>query len=222
MTKSFAWSHSRLSSFETCPLRYEQVDLLKRYSDDNPAGARGQAIHKALEDYCRDGVPFPAEYAEFRDVGDRVRALGGEKKFEQKLAVTERFEPCEFFDKAVWFRCVVDVLVLSGRRAAALDYKTGKVKLDHDQLALNAGAIFAHYPEVDVVDTRYWWICYGGGMTKKRFFRHSVGEVWSAFLPRVNAFRNAVSQNKFLPKPSGLCKRHCPVDTCPHHGVGSR
>lgn len=222
MTKPFAWSHSRLSAFETCPYRHEQVDLLKKIKDENPAGLEGQNIHKALENYCRDGAPIPAKYANYRNIGDRVRALPGDKKYEQKLAVTERFEPCDYFAKDVWFRCVVDVLILIPPRAAALDYKTGKIKVNYDQLSLNSACIFAHYPEIETVDTRYWWVAYGGGFLKKRYERTAVGEVWSGFLPRVNAYRNAVEQNKFLPKPSGLCKRHCPVDTCPHHGVGAR
>lgn len=223
MTKPFAWSFSRLSAFETCPLRHKEVDLLKNYSDENPAGTEGQNIHKALENYCRDGEPLPAKYARFRDVGDRVRALPAERKlYEQKLAVTERFEPCGFFDKGVWYRCVVDVLMLDAPRAAALDYKTGKIKNNHDQLTLNAACIFAHHPEIEVVDTRYWWIAYGGGFTKKRFTRSALGEMWSEFLPRVRAYRKAVEEDRFLPKPSGLCKRYCPVETCAHHGVGSK
>jgi PD-(D/E)XK nuclease superfamily len=211
----FKWSHSRLTSFETCPRRHNECDLQKNYPEPPSAAMTfGSDAHKALELFCRDGVPLPSEFSSYQDVADTIVGLPGVKYYEQQLALTEDFSPCGFFDENAWFRCIVDVLIIDGDRALIVDYKTGKIKDDPSQLQLNAAAIFAHYPEVNGIGAAFWWIAKGKKLTPSKFTRAGLPDIWNKFLPRVKKYSNAVAQGKFFPNPSGLCKNYCPVKSC--------
>ncbi len=225
MSKAFAWSHSRLRAFETCPARHKAIDIDKLFADEGEAAAAGKATHTALEFACRDKVPLPPEEKRYQGVVDKVNALPGFKFYEQKLAINACFSPVTYFAPDVWLRVVVDLLVLDRyadpTRGAAVDYKTGKPKADYDQLELNAAVLLATYPTMQTVELAYWWIAYGGGTMKKKVAREDLSAIWTKFMPRVRAYEKARADGVFYPKPSGLCKKHCPVDTCQYYGVGA-
>lgn len=221
--KPFTWSVSKLNSFETCPRRLQMVELDKIFQEEpNPASKFGLDLHKALENYCRSEgeTPMPPKMQTYQAIGDKVLALPGRKFYELKLALTSDLDPCQFFDRDAWFRCVVDVLISSdgGRRGATLDYKTGKIKDDPSQLELNALAMFAHYPKMETIEARYWWITKGGGFSKFSFSRGDLADAWRTYLPRVKRYQKAYETNDFPPRPSGLCRNYCPVKTCEHCG----
>lgn len=221
-----SWSHSRLQSFETCPKRHNEVDKLALYTEGpNAARDYGSEVHSGLEHRCRSGVPLPPALESYEDIALKIDAIPGRKLFEQQLAINKVYQPTEYFADDVWLRVVIDVLVISETEptvAAAIDYKTGKRKDDFSQLQLNAAVIFAHYPQIFTVETCYWWICTKGRPVAKRTFtRHGdLASIWNKFLPKVKAYENALANNVFPPRPSGLCKKYCPVVTCPFHGKG--
>jgi hypothetical protein len=222
-----AWSHSRLQAFDTCPKRHLEVDRLVNYPE-GPNAQRdfGSELHAALEHYCRSDVPFPPGLDGYQEIGDKVRAIPGEKLFEQKLAIDQHYQPCDFRGPDAWLRVVIDVLVLdwAAQVAAVIDYKTGKRKDDFSQLQLNAAVIFAHYPDIFTVEATYWWLCIKGKPIDRRTYtKHGdLAAIWNKFLPKVKAYENAVQTEVFLPKPSGLCKNYCPVLSCPFHGKSNR
>jgi hypothetical protein len=43
------------------------------------------------------------------------------------------------------------------------------------------------------------------------FTREQLPEIWNEFLPRLSRVAAAYEDDKWLPKPSGLCKNWCPV-----------
>jgi hypothetical protein len=217
--KPFAWSISRLGSFETCPRRHHEVDLLKNFAE-GPNAQRdfGGDLHKALEEACRDNVPLPPHFEGYQWVVDKILALPGAKKFEQKWGIDRNFGQVGFFDNACWLRVVIDVFIRVGDRAAVVDYKTGKVKEDMSQLLLNAAVIFAYFPQVNTVDVAYWWICQKRKVTRGTYHRADLPQIWNKFLPRAKAYEDAYTKGEFFANPSGLCKRYCPVTTCQFHG----
>jgi hypothetical protein len=215
----FNWSPSSLSSFETCGRRHHEVKVLKNFPDPpGPAAQYGTDVHKSLEEYCRDGVPIPAAHRQYQGYADILLALPGRKFYEQKVGIRKDFSPCGFFDADVWHRCVIDMLILDGERAACIDHKTGKVKHDLTQLNLNAAVVFAHHPEVQTVSLAYAWIAQGRKFTRHKVDRRDLPDLWARLLPRVNALERAFETGRWLPNPSGLCRRYCPVTTCQFHG----
>jgi hypothetical protein len=100
--------------------------------------------------------------------------------------------------------------VLNGNKALLLDWKTGKRKFDSSQLKLFAGLAFAHYPQVEIVFTGFVWLK-EGKIDKDTFTREDVPAIWQEFVPRVRRLERAYEEDKFPPKPSGLCSKWCPV-----------
>lgn len=216
--KPFTWSYSKLTSFETCALKYYKCDVTKEFNDSNSEQQSwGQHVHdcgakaiKAGTSEVPEGVKFLTPWLEkFLD--------GGPVFAEQKLAITKEFKPCGYFDKGVWHRGVADALKIRGRVALSLDWKTGSMKEDSIQLALTAAVLFAHYPEVEAIRTAFIWLK-DELQTTEDFRRSDLPLIWAKLLPRVQNLETATLQNVWPPKPSGLCRKHCKVSTCPHHG----
>lgn len=217
--KGFSWSYSKLKNWRTCPFRYKRIDVDKAYQEDfsGPDLAWGKRVHKGFEDRIGKGIAFPADLAMFEDAALRLLATPGEHKVEQQLAITKDFAPCTWFADDAWFRAIADFLTINGRVALAIDYKTGKILEDSEQLALMADVVFAHYPEVQAVRTEFWWIK-DDAVSRNDFYRKDRRSVWEKVLPNVLMLKKAHDDNNFPKHKSGLCKKHCIVKECEHCG----
>ena len=216
--KPFSWSWSKIKNFNTCPRRYYEIDVAKRVKEEESETlAWGNSVHDALHKYVAKGTPLPKAMVQFQDIADKVKNAKGTVIVEQKFALTEELEPCDFFDKKAWFRGIADALVVNGRVALAIDYKLGKVLEDSQQLSLLAACVLAHHPEVEKVRTEYWWLK-DDAVSRAHFSRESLPEIWNNVMPHVKQLKEAHETMTFPPKQSGLCKRFCPVVSCPHHG----
>ena len=209
--KVLPWSYSSLTAFETCPRRYHITRIAKLVKEpQTTATIHGNEVHKALEDAVSGKAKLAPKYADYSGIVERIREAKGKKLVEQKFALTSSFKPTDFFAPNAWVRGVVDVAIINPTSAVVLDYKTGKVKLDQDQLKLFAATTFALHPYVETVKTGYVWLAFNRIDTKD-FSRLDCPSVWDSFLPRVKRLTHALEQDEFLPKPSGLCKSWCPV-----------
>lgn len=220
MKSVIPWSYSSLSAFETCPRRYKLTKLTKEVSDPpGEAAMHGTAVHEALENYLNGTAPFPDKYDEYRAVADRVAQAEGERLVEWQFGLNEGLQPSTFDAPDAWVRGVIDFGVVSGKSAVLLDWKLGVPKHDHDQLKLFAAAAFATFPDLEKVRTGYVWLKYSKVETSF-FRREDVPELWKEFIPRVIRLVKAQEQDKFVPKPSGLCRKHCPLthDQCEFSG----
>lgn len=226
--KPFAWSWSRLKNYRTCPKRHWEIDLQKNYTEDESEPIKwGHAVHDAMAKRIAKGTPLPATMQHYKDWPERFARLkeidGIEVLVENKLAMSSEFGPTSFFDGKTWFRGVVDALalLLQHRVAIAVDWKTGQVQPDYEQLGLFAQLIFARWPEVDHVATIYVWLGHDTH-TLKIYSRDEMVPLWNKVMPEVKTLAEAWRTTTYPPKPSGLCIRHCPVTSCPYHGKGSR
>lgn len=219
--KAWSWSYSKLKNYRTCPFRYHKIDVLKEYVEpEGPALKEGNEVHGAFADRIGKGILFPEKYAHYEEAAQRLLKVPGKIMVEQKLAITADFRPCTFFDKQAWYRAIADFLAVNGPVALGIDYKTGKILEDSEQLGLLADTVFSHYPEVQAVRTEFWWLK-DDAATKEIFYRKDRAKFWQGVMPKVNELKNAHDKNEFPPKPSGLCKKFCAVTGCPHHGIGS-
>jgi hypothetical protein len=217
--KAFSWSYSKLKNYRTCGFRYLKIDVEKKYQEDftGEALAWGNEVHKAFEQRIGKGVPFPQPMSGFEDAAQRLLKVPGTILTEQQLAIRQDLSPCGWFDKDTWFRSIADYLCVNGPVALAIDYKTGKVLEDSEQLALMAECVFSHYPEVQAVRTEFWWLK-DDAATREDFKRSNRKDTWRRVLPEVMTLEAAHKTMTFPQKPSGLCRRHCIVKECPHNG----
>lgn len=219
--KRFTWSYSALSAFETCPRQYFETRVKKAW--ESPPGEVqlwGQQVHKLIEKRLTMGNPLPDYLKYVEPIVAQFERAGPYVQAEYKLALNEQFEPVEFFAQDVWVRAVGDVIIMNGRAALACDWKAGKYREGTDQLSLQAAIMLATYPKLERVSNVYVWLR-DRRTTRLVVTRDECPAIWQEFLPRVKRMQLAFENQDFPPKPSGLCKKFCPVKTCEFWGKGA-
>jgi len=218
---ALAHSYSSVKDYEGCARRYHEVRILKNFkSQDTQATLYGTAVHKAFEDYIKDGTPLPEQFAQFQPFVEPLAAVDGEIRCEDKMAIRADFSPCGFFDKDVWFRGIPDYLAInkSGKTARVADYKTGKSSkyADTAQLELMAAMVMMHHPEVDTVKGALLFVV-ANDIIKAQYTRAQLPTILSKWAGRAGAIEAAVDAGVWNARPSGLCK-FCPLseDACEH------
>jgi hypothetical protein len=214
------WSFSRIKAFETCPKQFYHVSVLKQFPfQETDAMRYGTEFHKAAEDFIGDGTPVPAKFAFAQPVLDALAAMPGDKRCEYKFGLTAELEPCGFFDKDVWFRGIVDLIIIDGNTATIVDYKTGKSAryAEPGQLELMALAMFKHFPKVEKVRGGLVFVI-ANEAVKSTYSVGGASDLWKKWLSAYAKMEKAFEVGVWNPRPSGLCKRHCPVTECPHNG----
>jgi PD-(D/E)XK nuclease superfamily len=220
--KPFTWSWSRLKNFETCPKRHYEVDIAKNYQEDESEHlVWGNEVHKAAELYIDKGKPLPVGMPTLQTWVDRIKDVPYDKLLvEQKLAITKDFAPAGYFDKNVWFRTKADVLGISGPVALAIDWKTGKLIEDNQQLALMAAACFANFSALQKIRTEFVWLKEGPDVsTREDFSRSDMIQMWKNIWPRIEQLEHAYNTNSYPAKPGALCRKWCVVRSCEFNGV---
>jgi hypothetical protein len=220
MSKPFAWSFSALDSWEQCARKHYETRLAKNWPDPPSESANwGKIVHKAFEDRIEHKTPLPdaLQLAYAEPIIQRLEQVPGTMRAEYKLAINDKFQPTEFFAKDAWCRAVGDVIIQNGPTAFAADWKTGKFKDGDDQLKLQSAVMFCHYPHLQKIGINYFWLK-DKKVTAREYTRDQVPVMWRDFLPRAKRMEQQIADKRFDPKPSGLCKKHCPVLSCEHNG----
>lgn len=179
----------------------------------------GNQVHSALEKAVAGKLALEEKYSLYQPIVDKLRAAPGQKFLEYKFALTKTLQPCGYWDDGVWVRGVIDVGIVRNDLAIVLDYKTGKRKVDLDQLRLFTLAGLSLWPHVDRVKTGYIWL-QSSSMDQETFPRESKVEIHQDFAARVHRMELSEKNADWPPRPSGLCKNYCPVgkSLCEHCG----
>ena len=213
-------SYSSIKLFENCPRQYYETRILKRFkSQPTEATTYGERVHKAFEEFVRDGSPLPAAFEAYRKFVEPLAAAEATIYCEEKLGIRANFTPCGFFDEDVWYRGLPDYLAISksGKVARVADYKTGKSSryADTAQLELMAAMVFIHHPSVERVKGALLFVVVGD-IIKAEYTREQLPEILSKWAGRAAAIEGALDVGVWNPRSSALCK-FCPVSSCEHH-----
>jgi RecB family exonuclease len=222
MSKAAPWSFSRIKAFEQCPKQFYHEKVLKQYPFiQTDAMIYGNQFHKACEDYIGKGEPLPERFMYIKDALDKLNQRKGVKICEQRLGVTANLEPCSFGARNVWFRGIVDLAILDEDSGIGwiIDYKTGKSAkyADKGQLELMALAIFAHYPKITSIRAGLLFVV-ANKLVKETYEVADRANLWKKWASNYATMEKAFEADVWNPRPSGLCKRHCPVTECAHNG----
>jgi len=222
MSKAAPWSFSRIKAFEQCPKQFYHEKVLKQYPFiQTDAMIYGNQFHKACEDYIGKGEPLPERFMYIKDALDKLNQRKGVKVCEQRLGVTANLEPCTFGARNVWFRGIVDLAILDEDSGIGwiIDYKTGKSAkyADKGQLELMALAIFAHYPKITSIRAGLLFVV-ANKLVKETYEVVDRANLWEKWASNYATMEKAFEADVWNPRPSGLCKRHCPVTECAHNG----
>lgn len=210
--KKPAWSYSSLTAFEQCPKRYYHTRVAKDVPDPPGEAAKwGTEVHKHLELRVTEEKPLPEPLQYLEPMMNKIlSAPADEVHAEKQYCFNQDFELVPWFSKAAWCRSVIDLEVRKGSNALILDHKTGKRKMDSDQLRLFAAVKMTADKAIKKVTTGFLWLK-DNKVDKETYTRDDVPNIWQDYLARVARLEASFESDKWVPKPSGLCKSWCPV-----------
>jgi hypothetical protein len=175
-----------------------------------------------FEEYikARGQFALPGELRKHKPLLDACLNYPGEKYPEFQVALTASLKQVPYFSKEVWTRGKLDLLIIDDKQATVLDWKTGKPKEDYAQPKIFSLYVMEMFPHVESVKAGFVWV--NGGTTKpvdvSTYHREDKTLMWGEFMPRIKMYEDAHVNNDWPCRPSGLCKRHCPVTSCEHNG----
>lgn len=221
-SQPIVWSYSGLKTFQTCARKYHHEKVLKDVPyEESEAALYGVEAHKAAEEFIRDGVDIPEKFAYLKQYLLSLNNIPGVKLCEHKMGLTKNLEPCDFFDKAVWFRGVADLLIINEEKGKAriVDYKFGKSSkyADTGQLELMALAVFKHFPKVRTIKAGLLFAV-ANNFIADDYQADKQGKLWNKWLPEVRRLETAYTTGVWNPKQNNLCREWCGVLSCPHNG----
>lgn len=218
------WSYSGLKKFKTCPKQYYEVKVAQNFKEPESTEATryGKSFHSAAEDYVRDGTPLPEPFMYAKQHLDMLRNIPGDKHCEYEMALTKELIPCGFKDPNAWCRGIADLLIVNNdkRVARVVDYKTGKSAkyADPAQLELMALMVFKHFPNIRVVKGGLLFVV-ANDFRRASYEIENEKTYWRTWMQDVGRLEQAYKTGVWNPNPSGLCRRHCAVTSCPHNGA---
>lgn len=222
--KPFTTTYSKIKNYETCPRRYNEVDVLKLHEVDTVELDRGNRMHKAMHDRVLKRVELPIEFGYMERWAKKLTTIVDPKQIlqcELKLAMSRQRYGVAYYDKRVYIRAVIDYLLLvpdgNGYFGHIVDYKTGKPKDDDTQLMINAAAVFANNSMVNKIRTTFLWTEYND--TRHMIVtKDDIDDCWPDIVARANTLELAHANNDFPARKCGLCRDYCPVTDCEFNG----
>ena len=208
-----------MSLFQQCPRKYHRLRIVKDIVEPPQDHLiYGSAVHKAAEEYLRDGTPIPEKFAYIQSKIEPFKSLPGTLYCEHEMGVTRNLEPCAFRDKDVWFRGIADLLIINGDKARIADWKTSKSSryADRKQLELLALLVFKHFPEVKSVSSGLVFLVADDLVTAK-FSRDEQEPTWQKWLGEAHLLDEAYKNDVWNPRPNFTCRGWCPVSDCEHN-----
>lgn len=221
-----SWSYSAMNTLDTCPRQYKAKYVTKEVPYVQNAAAKwGDDVHVAFEQNIKTGKPLPSNMAMYQRFLDAVKVRAGQLRgdliAEQPVALTRDLQQVSWFTKKssktpVWFRIKVDVSIVKETYAELFDWKTGKMKDDPEQLHLYALVAFIIYPKVERVRVGYVWLKDGVITPPTEYTRDQFPEMLKYWVDKYEVLEQAWVYDNFPPKPSGLCRGWCEVESCEH------
>lgn len=214
-----SWSYSSLKVFQQCPKKYYHLRIAKDVAQgDTEATIYGKEVHKAAEDYMRDGTPIPEKFAYMRPILERLERIEGDRycEFEMALAETDiGHVPCDFYDTNYWWRGIADLLIVNGDMAYMIDYKTSKNAkyADLKQLDAMAACVFKMFPDVKRIKSALLFVVSGEFVNKDHFYDTDYLKGFQFDLERLEI---AIHSGVWNAVNGPLCG-YCPVTSCVHY-----
>ena len=211
---NFTWSYSALKEYENCPKKYYEIRVAKTYTViPSEKMIYGTEVHKALEDYVKDGKELALNYIRFKGVADELICIPGDKYAEHEMALGKNKSPCAFDDPDRWVRGIVDLLIVDNDYAFIVDYKTGSNRYpDPKQLRLMSLMTFANFPQVNKIKAGLLFVMHNTFITEE-YKREDIASSWNKFTVSLSRLDNSYETNTWIANSTPLCK-FCPVKAC--------
>lgn len=218
-----AWSHSALSTYESCPFRAKLAKIDKIPEPERPAppngsehaNDRGSRIHDWAEAFVRGQQSHQIQDMQhFKEGFNNLRTLfrQGKVTMEDMWCFSNVWNPVAPSNwEETWVRIKLDAMVhLTKKRGVVIDYKTGKKfgnEIKHgEQGQLYQLAAFLRYPELEEVIVEFWYLD-KNELTQQKYTRQQGVRFLRRFDERGTRM---TTDAEFKPKPSRDSCMFCP------------
>jgi len=213
------WSYSSLKTFEQCPKKYYHLKVAQDVKDKgSQATIYGSSMHKAAEDYIKEGTPVPPQFNYVLNVLDVLKRIEGEKYCELKLGLRKnkagKLQPCDFNEPNYWWHGIADLVIINGSVGYSVDYKTSKNAkyADTKQLDIAAAALFIHFPQLEKIKSGLVFVVSNEFIRKDHYVEH-LDSYLKSFNPLLDRLEAAFTNDVWNTNTGPLCK-FCPVTQC--------
>lgn len=200
-----AWSFSRLTAYENCPLKFKLTTIDKLKEPASPAMDRGKDIHALGEAFLKGNCDeLPTEYKLLAQEMEEARVLGAESELE--VTFTKDWSITGWFEPDAWLRIKIDVLLNKDGTVRIIDLKTGKNRGGYeDQLELYCLAALLMYPELESVMAELWFIDSGEiiGTSHGAYTQRDVKKLKTTWEKRVKPM---FVDDMWAPRPNQYCR----------------
>ena len=210
-----AWSYSRLTTAERCLKMFRHHNILKDVTfKASPAMDRGKDLHSrldlAVQRYVGNGVTS--------DDPKTIHVMPIIKSFcdlheivttELQIAFREDLSICDWFDKGTWLRAILDVIGTRGAVASVIDWKTGQVRYERDQLRLFALVTLLRMPKIEEVHTSLIFIDHKQSTPAEVTHRRQLPLLLQEFSDRAELIQIAEQKGDWPASPGSHCGWQC-------------
>lgn len=220
--KHFAWSHTALAQYRTCPNQYAGSRFYEKVKFVETEATRwGNTVHKALENRLKGKAPelppgmqkWDKYCRAFLDAADKK---GGALHAELKITINRNFHLTSWFGSDAFGRCMLDVVIDCGDTVYIYDWKTGKKKHDPAQLRTNAAMAHLRFPDAEKFVTKYVWLIEDGSeaTTGEIIPVEDIPDIWGEIIRQIVVLEESWMLECFPLRPSGLCYGWCGYKQC--------
>lgn len=226
------WSHSRLTTFESCKFRAQLAYIDRIPEPERPlppgktehANDRGTRLHDAAQKFVQGGVELLPELSKyFQREYERARELYSLKRCttEGDWAYTKDWGPTAWMSADVWVRMKLDLCVqMNDTEFVVIDYKSGKRygnEMKHaEQMQIYTIGTFCRYPNAKKVTTELWYLDQDE-LATMTYTREQGLKFVKSFERRGNLLTDC---EEFPPNPNVFSCRWCPYKPTSKGGSG--
>lgn len=228
----FVFSPSNMSTYRTCPRRFEGQSITKEIVWKASAQkSRGTLVHNALEMAMRKGIDTMEAWPDGIDVDFTRRQLqraaqmvkdGAQLFIEHEITLNQQLRPAAegWWAKDAFIRCKADAIIMPKdlrQPALIIDFKTGK-KWDSDDFQLRLETLLLHLAyNRPVVNYEYWYVDVGDIEDGLIDYSQGLGPV-ADIKELIREMKQAIINKDFPPKRNKFCN-WCDFNKTPACGL---
>ena len=203
-------SHTRTKTFKQCPLKAKLAYIDKIAAPQNEALARGNAVHKEIENFLVGKIKRMSSAIKHQDY---IKALykrnGGKGLVEYGMYFDYLLSPIgkDTYLRYGGVQIKADYIFMEKDSAVIVDWKTGKhspyAQSDYvEQLEMYAVALFRQYPKLKNVEVVIYFVD-SGTEVATAYTKKQADKIHKEL---VLEFDGILKEKKYIPTPNRLCE----------------
>jgi hypothetical protein len=209
-------SYTSLHTYDdVCPHQYYHKFILKDLPfEKTPAMEFGNKVHTAMELRVGTKKPLHPDFAHWECFAKPFDGMN--PIVEAKAGISETGAARDFWDKDVWLRGRIDVLVISDKAAFINDWKTTNNPKYQDRFELDVGALMVHAANPALTAIRGTYTFLKQNQVSEIYDLTDTRATWNKVQNIVKNIERDRARGEFEKRQGPLCG-FCDVEKCQYN-----